>query len=69
MTITVIEAGRKGGLKVLDTHGRDFFVRIGRKGQRAMRTKYPDMAKLWGKLGGRPKKPSIGLVMGERSEK
>lgn len=68
MTITVVEAGRKGGLKVLETHGRDFFVRIGRKGQGAMRAKYPDMAKQWGKLGGRPKKPSLGLLMGERSK-
>ena len=53
---TVNEAGRRGGLKVLNTKGREFFSRIGRKGQKVMREKYPDMAKTWGKKGGRPRK-------------
>jgi general stress protein YciG len=68
MSITVIEAGRKGGFTVLQRYGRQFFAEIGEKGQKAMRQKYPDMAVIWGKKGGRPKKLSLGLVMGERSK-
>ncbi|MFC1969317.1 hypothetical protein ACFLVF_02375 [Chloroflexota bacterium] len=59
MSITVAEAGRKGGLTVLRKLGREFYVGIGQKGQRNMRRKYPNMAGEWGKLGGRPKKQSI----------
>lgn len=59
MSLTVAQAGKRGGLKLLQTRGRTFFVEIGRKGQEAMRQKYPDMASEWGKLGGRPKKSSL----------
>ena len=67
MTMTVNEAGHRGGLEVLRRRGRDFFARIGKKGQEAMRVKYPGMSREWGKLGGRPRKfPLNGL--GERSK-
>lgn len=56
MSISVAGAGRKGGIRVLNTRGRDFYVEIGKKGQQAMRKKYPDMASQWGKKGGRPRK-------------
>jgi hypothetical protein len=56
MCITVIEAGRLGVLKLLNNRGRAYFVEIGKRGQQAMRRKYPGMAAEWGKLGGRPKK-------------
>jgi hypothetical protein len=56
MSLTVVQAGKRGGLKLLQTRGRYYFVVIGRKGQEAMRRKYPGMATEWGKLGGRPKK-------------
>jgi len=59
MSITVAEAGRKGGLTVLRKLGREFYVGIGQKGQKSMRRKYPNMAREWGKLGGRPKKNSL----------
>ena len=62
---TVQEAGRLGGLKLFSNRGRAYFVEIGRRGQRAMRRKYPGMAAEWGKLGGRPKKPNLGEIMGE----
>ncbi len=52
----VIEAGRKGGLSSLKKFGREFYVRIGQKGQTNMRSQYPDMAREWGKRGGRPRK-------------
>ena len=58
MSITVAEAGRKGGLTVLRKLGREFYIGIGRKGQKSMRRKYPNMAQEWGRLGGRPKKNS-----------
>jgi len=51
MAITVVEAGRLGGRKVLRTRGRDFFVGIGRKGQAAMRKKYAGRASEWGQFG------------------
>jgi hypothetical protein len=56
MSITVTEAGRIGGLKVLGERGHNYFSQIGIKGQKVMRAKHPGMASLWGKLGGRPKK-------------
>jgi general stress protein YciG len=59
MSITVSEAGRRGGLKTLRERGRGYYSQIGKKGQENLRQKYPDMAKEWGKLGGRPKKPNL----------
>jgi len=54
--MTVNEAGRKGGLAVLQTKGRQHFVEIGKKGQEVTRQKYPGMASEWGRKGGRPRK-------------
>ena len=65
--ITVREAGRLGGLANLRAHGRAHYVAIGQKGQRAMRARYPDKAREWGKLGGRPRKPSLDEIMGQGS--
>lgn len=59
MAITVDEAGRKGGLALLRNRGREFYAEIGRKGQKAMRAKYPDSASEWGRKGGRPGKPTL----------
>ncbi len=68
MSISVAEAGRKGGLTVLNRRGRAFYSEIGKKGQQAMRQKYPNMASEWGKLGGRPKKPTLNQIMGEKGK-
>jgi general stress protein YciG len=68
MSISVVEAGRKGGLKVLSKKGRTFYSEIGKRGQQEMRRKHPGMASEWGKLGGRPKKPILGHVMGEEGK-
>jgi general stress protein YciG len=57
--ITVMEAGRKGGLSLLNKQGRRHFVEIGRKGQESLRKNYPNMASVWGKKGGRPRKNNI----------
>lgn len=69
MSLTVAQAGKRGGLRLLRTRGRDYFVVIGRKGQAAMRRKYPDMATQWGKLGGRPRKLTLRRIVGEKSNK
>ena len=58
----VREAGRLGGLTVFRTRGKAFFAEIGKLGQAAMRQKHPNMAREWGKRGGRPKKHSLGHV-------
>jgi hypothetical protein len=63
--ITVHEAGKRGGLSCLRNRGRGFFSEIGKTGQRAMRQKYPGMAREWGKRGGRPRKRSLADIMGE----
>jgi len=68
MGITVNEAGRRGGLGVLTKYGRDYYMRLGRKGQLAMRRKYPSMAGRWGKLGGRPKKPRLEEITGREGK-
>jgi hypothetical protein len=64
MSLTVNEAGRRGGLNLFQTRGRDYFAAIGKKGQEAMRRKYPGMASAWGRTGGRPKKPALGEIVG-----
>jgi general stress protein YciG len=64
MTITVAEAGRRGGLAVLSKRGRSFYSEIGKKGQAAMRRQHPDMAKEWGKRGGRPRKLTLAQIVG-----
>jgi Stress-induced bacterial acidophilic repeat motif. len=35
--MTVAEAGRKGGEKTAETHGREFYSEIGRKGGQKVR--------------------------------
>jgi general stress protein YciG len=65
MSISVAEAGRKGGLTVLNRRGRAFYSEIGKKGQQAMRKKHPGMAPEWGKRGGRPKKSTLKEIMGQ----
>jgi general stress protein YciG len=68
MSISVTEAGRKGGLAVLCSRGRSFYSEIGKKGQAVMRQKYPGMAAKWGTLGGRPKKLTLCEIVGEKSK-
>lgn len=57
--MSVVEAGRKGGLSTLAKRGRSWFVFLGKTGQEALRKKHPGMASQWGRLGGRPRKPSL----------
>ncbi len=57
--ITVKEAGRRGGLSLLNKLGHSHFAEIGKKGQEATRKRYPGMATAWGKRGGRPRKNNL----------
>jgi len=57
---SVSEAGRSGGLRTLEKHGRSFFSAIGRKGQKRLRERWPGMARTWGAMGGRPTKGLLG---------
>jgi len=57
--ITASEAGKQGGLTVMRNKGRDFFIKIGKKGQKTTRNRYPGMASEWGKKGGRPRKNKL----------
>ena len=68
MSLTVAQAGKRGGLRLLQTRGRDYFVMIGKKGQTVMRRKYPDMAREWGKRGGRPRKMTLDEILGEKGK-
>jgi len=55
-SLSVSEAGRRGGMAVLRLKGIGFFSEIGKKGQHETRKRYPGMATQWGKKGGRPRK-------------
>jgi len=66
--ISVQESGRRGGNSLLRKKGRQFFVQIGKTGQRAMRVKYPGMAPEWGKRGGRPKKMALDEIVGQEDK-
>jgi hypothetical protein len=57
--MTMKEAGRKGGLTLLNKRGTKHFAEIGKKGQEIMKKRYPGMASTWGKKGGRPRKNNI----------
>jgi len=65
MSITVSEAGRRGGLIVLARYGRKHFSIIGTKGQKALRKRHPGMAIVWGAQGGRPRKPNLDNMGGQ----
>lgn len=56
-TMTVREAGKKGGQAVKEKRGFEFFVQIGRKGGEAVMYKYgPRYYSEIGKKGGRNRK-------------
>jgi len=58
-SVTVSEAGKKGGLALHSKRGKKHFAEIGTKGQEVMKKRYPGMASTWGKKGGRPRKNNI----------
>jgi len=58
-SISVSEAGKKGGLALLAKRGNSHFAEIGKKGQEVLRERFPGMASVWGKKGGRPRKNNL----------
>lgn len=64
-TVSVAEAGRRGGRKTLEKYGREHFSAIGKKGGERTRQLYGDLLKEFGKRGGRPQRPDLGEVSGE----
>lgn len=55
--LTVVDAGRLGGLETSRRHRRAHFVEAGKKGQAAFKSKYTRAdCQRWGRLGGRPRK-------------
>ena len=63
--ITCQEAGRRGGRSTLARRGTAFFQEIGRKGGKRQKELYHDLLAEFGKLGGRPRRPSLNESMGE----
>jgi general stress protein YciG len=64
-SITVREAGRRGGQTTLKNQGNDFFRRIGKKGGKRTAELYRDLLSEFGKKGGRPRRPTLSEYMEE----
>jgi hypothetical protein len=58
-SISVREAGKRGGLALLYKRGNKHFSEIGKKGKEELNRLYPGMASAWGKKGGRPRKENL----------
>lgn len=67
MSMSVQQAGRKGGLITKDRHGLSFLKDIGKKGGMTTSIRYKDKYSSWGKLGGRPRKKTL-VSMEEKPE-
>jgi general stress protein YciG len=58
----MVEAGRRGGTTVRDTHGASFFSLIGKKGGQATRARYgPEFFSTIGRKGGEAVKQERGI--------
>ena len=64
-TISVREAGRKGGQATLRNQGNEFFRKIGKKGGKRTAELYRDLLSEFGKKGGRPKRPALNEYLEE----
>ena len=64
-SMTVAEAGKRGGEVTLRKRGTGFFSQIGRKGGRRTATLYGHLLGEWGSRGGRPRRPSLRDSVGE----
>lgn len=57
--LSVSEAGRRGGQSTLSHKGREFYREIGRRGGKQTAKLYGHLFSEYGKLGGRPRRPSL----------
>jgi hypothetical protein len=56
-TLTVVEAGAKGGNSTFKRYGKRHYQEVGIKGQATLSAKIShEQRRLWGLLGGRPRK-------------
>jgi general stress protein YciG len=67
--MTVEEAGRKGGEKTAETHGREFYQEIGKKGGETVASErgpefYSEIGKKGGSVGG----PKVRKLIQEAKE-
>jgi general stress protein YciG len=58
-SISVKEAGRRGGYATLETQGVDFFKKIGKKGGQRTKELYGELLSQLGKNSGRPRRPTL----------
>lgn len=66
-SLSVKEAGAKGGRRTLELHGKRFLRQIGAKGGQRTAELYAELLSEFGKKGGRPKRPTLdGSVGGAR---
>lgn len=59
MSVSVQEAGRKGGISTRNKHGLAFLRQIGQRGGCTTAERYKDKLSYWGKMGGRPQKTNL----------
>lgn len=65
----MVEAGRRGGRRTLERHGRDHFRAIGKKGGERTKELYAELLREFGRRGGRPQRPDLDEAMGEEIPK
>lgn len=64
--ITVVEAGRRGGLSTARRHGVEHLRRIGIKGAQRQHQRHSAVDfQAWGRLGGRPRKLTLKELVEE----
>jgi len=67
-TITVAEAGRRGGCATRDRMaGTGFYQRIGAKGGKRQKELYRNLLAEFGRMGGRPRRLNLEDSAGEES--
>ena len=57
--LTVVDAGRKGGIATRDRYGNRHFQDIGKKGGQATAKRYRELLNEFGRQGGRPRMPTL----------
>lgn len=67
-SISVREAGRRGGRATLQNRGVNHFKKIGRKGGQRTAQLYHELLSEFGKMGGRPRRPILDEIMGEKGQ-
>lgn len=67
-SISVKEAGRRGGRATLENKGTDFFKKIGKKGGERTKELYGELLSEFGKKGGRPRRPNLSESVGGKDQ-